>query len=225
MVRVFSLAIQLGFQFMDQSKSLAGAAGVLLACVFVVSSVFAAEPDGEVRMEDVKFQDLNLDNADGVGALYKRIQAAAKHVCAVHGATRDSRAASASAKCTKDAGARAIEKINLPALTELVAKAETHTGSGRERTPAPRHLAFVNVGLRRAHTLCLYSSERSPLLHGRIGSAVRSILVCVCSLTSNIGTSSWFAIGVTLPFLEIRFQSFPSYQSQCAARQYVPTDG
>jgi UrcA family protein len=106
---------------MDQSKSLAGAAGVLLACVFVVSSAFAAEPDDEVRMEDVKFQDLNLDNAAGVDALYKRIQAAAKHVCAVHGATRDSRAASASVKCTKDAEARAIEKINLPALTEFVA--------------------------------------------------------------------------------------------------------
>ncbi len=27
------------------------------------------------------------------------------------------------------------------------------------------------------------------------------------------------------PFLEIRFQSFPSYQSQCAARQCVATDG
>ena len=106
---------------MNQSKSAAGAAGVLLACVFVVSSAFTAEPDGEVRMEDVKFQDLNLDSAAGVDALYKRIQAAAKHVCAVHGATRDSRAASDSVKCTKDAEARAIEKINLPALTEFVA--------------------------------------------------------------------------------------------------------
>jgi len=42
---------------------------------------------------------------------------------------------------------------------------------------------------------------------------------------TNIRTSSRFAIGVTLPFLEIRFQSFPSYMSQCAARKYVPTDG
>ena len=105
---------------MNQSKSAGGAAGVLLACVFA-SSAFVAEPDRGVRMEDVKFQDLNLDNAAGVNALYKRIQAAAKHVCAVHGATRDSRAALASVKCTKDAEARAIEKINLPALTELVA--------------------------------------------------------------------------------------------------------
>jgi hypothetical protein len=42
---------------MGHSKSAAGAACVLLACVFVVSSAFAAEPDGEVRMDDVKFPD------------------------------------------------------------------------------------------------------------------------------------------------------------------------
>lgn len=105
---------------MDHSKSVAGAAGVLLACVFVVSSAFAVEPDGEVRIENVKFQDLNLDTAAGVDALYKRIHAAAQRVCAVRGSVElvfyDSQAL---AKCTKDAEARAIEKINLPALTAL----------------------------------------------------------------------------------------------------------
>jgi UrcA family protein len=105
---------------MDHSKSVAGAAGVLLACVFVVSSAFAAEPDGEVRMEHVKFQDLNLDTAAGVAALYKRIRAAAQRVCAVSGPIELVFYVSrASAKCIKDAKARAIEKINLPALTAL----------------------------------------------------------------------------------------------------------
>jgi len=74
-----------GSQFMDQSKSLAGAAGVLLACVFVVSSAFAAEPDTHVRTENVMFQDLNLAHAAGVDALYKRIHAAAQRVCAASG--------------------------------------------------------------------------------------------------------------------------------------------
>jgi UrcA family protein len=95
---------------------------VLLACVFVVSSAFAAEPDGKVRTENVKFQDLNLYSAAGVDALYKRIHAAAQCVCAVSGppelAAFDGRA---SAKCTKDAEARAIEKIDLPALTAFAA--------------------------------------------------------------------------------------------------------
>ena len=107
---------------MDQSKSLAGAAGVLLACAFAVSSALAAEPDGEVRMEDVKFQDLNLATAAGVDALYRRIHAAAQRVCAVSGPVDSGAFANrATPKCTKDAEARAIEKINLPALTALTA--------------------------------------------------------------------------------------------------------
>jgi UrcA family protein len=107
---------------MDHSKSVAVAAGVLLACVFVVSSALAVEPDGEVRIEHVKFQDLNLDTVAGVDALYKRIHAAAQRVCAVSGPVELVFYVSrASAKCTKDAEARAIEKINLPALTALTA--------------------------------------------------------------------------------------------------------
>jgi UrcA family protein len=103
---------------MNESKSVAGAAGALLACVFVVSSAFAAEPDTQVRTENIMFQDLNLAHAAGVDALYKRIQAAAQRVCADSGpADLGAFADQASAKCSKDAKARAIEKINLPALT------------------------------------------------------------------------------------------------------------
>ena len=107
---------------MDHSKSVAVAAGVLLACVFVLSSALAAEPDDEVRREDVKFQDLNLDNAAGVDALYKRIHAAAQRVCANSGPVElvffDRLA---SAKCTRDAEARAIKEIDRPALTVFAA--------------------------------------------------------------------------------------------------------
>jgi UrcA family protein len=65
---------------MDQSKSAAGAAGVLLACVFGVSSAFAAEPNTRVRTEDILFQDLNLTTTAGVDALYRRIYSAADRV-------------------------------------------------------------------------------------------------------------------------------------------------
>src|SRR5712675_1261737 len=54
--------------------------------------------------------------------------------------------------------------------------------------------------------------------------AARLMLSNWATLT-NIRTSSRFAMGVTLPFLEIRFQSFPSNHRYRAARQYVPTDG
>jgi UrcA family protein len=106
---------------MDHSKSVAGAAAMLLACVFAVSSASAGEPDGQVRMEDITFQDLNLNTTAGVDALYQRIHAAAQRVCAVSPGQAELGAASAAAKCTKDAEARAIDKINLPALTVVAA--------------------------------------------------------------------------------------------------------
>jgi UrcA family protein len=107
---------------MDHSKSVAGAATVLLACLFAVPAAFAGEPDPQVRIEDIKFQDLNLDNTAGVETLYKRIHAAARRVCAVSGQSRDTGswpddAVSATAKCSKKAQARAIGEMNLPALT------------------------------------------------------------------------------------------------------------
>ena len=107
---------------MDQSKSLAAAAATLLACVFAVPSTLADEPNGQVRRETVKFQDLNLDTAAGVEALYKRIHAAAQRVCANSGPVElvffDRLA---SAKCTRDAEARAIKEIDRPALTVFAA--------------------------------------------------------------------------------------------------------
>jgi len=116
-VRIFSLAIQQGSQFMDQSKSVAGAAGVLLACVFVVSSALAAEPDTRVRTEDISFQDLNLTTTAGVEALYQHIHSAAERVCTNSG--QSNLAESASAMCTKDSLARAVKEIDLPALNGI----------------------------------------------------------------------------------------------------------
>jgi UrcA family protein len=105
---------------MDHSMSVAGAAATLFACVLAVSSAAAGELDGQVRMEDIVFQDLNLTTTAGVDALYQRIHAAAQRVCAVSGEA-ELGAASASAKCRKNAEARAIDKINLPALTAFAA--------------------------------------------------------------------------------------------------------
>jgi len=104
---------------MDHSKSVAGAAAAL-ACVFAVSSAIASEPDAQVRTEDIIFQDLNLTTTAGIDALYKRIHSAALRVCAVS-EQAELGAASASSDCTKKAEMRAIEKLNLPALTALAA--------------------------------------------------------------------------------------------------------
>src|SRR6202008_1442792 len=53
--------------------------------------------------------------------------------------------------------------------------------------------------------------------------AARLMLSNWATLT-NIRTSSRFDTGGTFPFLEITFQSFPSYQARCTARQYVAAD-
>jgi UrcA family protein len=105
---------------MDQSKRVAGAAAMFLGCGFVVSSALAAGADPQVRTEDIKFQDLNLDTTAGVEALYQRIHAAAERVCA-HPAEPKLGAASASEKCTNGAAARAIKDVNVPALTAFAA--------------------------------------------------------------------------------------------------------
>jgi UrcA family protein len=103
---------------MGQSKSVAGAAAIFL--VFVVSSAFASEPDGQVRTENVMFQDLNLTTTAGINALHNRIHWAALRVCAVS-EQYELGAASASTNCSKKAETRAIEKLSLPALTGFAA--------------------------------------------------------------------------------------------------------
>jgi UrcA family protein len=104
---------------MDQSKSAACAAATL-ACVFAVSGAIAGEVDPQVRTEDIMFQDLNLTTNAGINALYDRIHSAALRVCAVSGQPERSDA-SGSANCSKKAETRAIEKLNLPALTAFAA--------------------------------------------------------------------------------------------------------
>ena len=59
LARVFSLARHRGLNLWISQRA-PPAVGVLLACVFVVSSAFAGEPDTRVRTEDIMFQDLNL---------------------------------------------------------------------------------------------------------------------------------------------------------------------
>ena len=79
-------------------------AAMLLACVGVVSSVFA---DDQVRSEIVKFPDLNVSTPAGAEALYVRIHSAARRVCSQ---TETLLQVSAVA-CAKKAEAEAIAKF------------------------------------------------------------------------------------------------------------------
>lgn len=85
---------------------------MLLACVWAASTAFAGEP---ARAETVKFQDLNVDTAEGVQALYRRIHAAAWHVCST--TSNDPLYQRAALECAKNAEAKAVETVSLPQLT------------------------------------------------------------------------------------------------------------
>jgi len=83
---------------------------MLLASVWVVPGAFAEEPP---RSQTVKFNDLNVDTPAGVQALYSRIHAAAKSVCA----ETDPVMRLGAIRCIGKAEAKAIQTLSLPQLT------------------------------------------------------------------------------------------------------------
>jgi len=106
---------------------LALATAMLLTCVWGGSSAVA---DEQVRSERVKFQDLNVDTPEGVQALYGRIHAAAKRVCAESDPVRQA----AESACARKAEANAIEKLNLSQLTAYY-KIKTKAKTGDHTQP------------------------------------------------------------------------------------------
>ncbi len=109
---------------------LALATAVLLTCVWGASSAVA---DDQVRSEKVKFSDLNVDTPEGVQALYGRIHAAARRVCA----QSDPALQAAESTCAWKAEAGAIEKLNLSQLTAYY-KIKTKTGDHTQPLVAAR---------------------------------------------------------------------------------------
>jgi UrcA family protein len=85
-------------------------AAILLTSVLGVSNALA---DEQLRTETVKFQDLNVGTPAGVEALYRRIHSAAARVCS----QSDPVMRAAAGSCSRNAEAKAIEKVNQPLLT------------------------------------------------------------------------------------------------------------
>jgi len=94
------------------------------------SSASFAGDGTDVRQLTVKYGDLNISNADGARALYKRITAAAWKVCAPPDSTLTYM--SETEKCVHKAIADAVTTVNQPAL--FAAYNEKH------RTPLPSNL-------------------------------------------------------------------------------------
>lgn len=80
----------------------------------------AATPDGEVLKQVVKYGDLNLDSPEAITALYHRVGYAAGQVCAPL-ESREMARMSAWKRCIDGAISKAVNQINVPALTAYAA--------------------------------------------------------------------------------------------------------
>jgi UrcA family protein len=91
-------------------------ASVALGIGLLISThAFAASPDG-VRVETVKFADLNIGTPSGVAALFQRIHAAAERVCEPSAGENRFHTLNTRA-CVQEAQSRAVAQVNLPQLT------------------------------------------------------------------------------------------------------------
>jgi UrcA family protein len=87
---------------------------LLAASVSITSTAYADEQLGGV--ETVNFQDLDVNTPAGAQALYGRIHAAAIRVCDSN-ISSDPFGPLLAADCAREAVAKAVEHLNLPALT------------------------------------------------------------------------------------------------------------
>jgi UrcA family protein len=90
-----------------------GAAVAILVGILVTGSAIVGE--SLAARQTVRFQDSNLNTPAGVAALYSDIQSAALRVC-TSGQLHLSRSDQVKT-CTHEAEARAIQKVNVDALT------------------------------------------------------------------------------------------------------------
>jgi UrcA family protein len=88
----------------------------------------AGEPDNAVAHKVVSFKDLNLNSAEGVEVLYKRIRSAAYAVCA--DPNRYDLSEFKLRPCIDGAMSRAIAQVNSPMLTSLY---QEKTGKGDKK--------------------------------------------------------------------------------------------
>lgn len=105
---------------MSKSKMIAATSILSVALMGAVLPATASLPTNTLS-KNVAFQDLDLSNVNGQSTLYKRLQKAAKNVCATNGYRntkslvdlRDGKA------CYKTTLTAAVQEIDNAALTEL----------------------------------------------------------------------------------------------------------
>jgi UrcA family protein len=100
------------------------AALVVLTAGLIGGTAGAAQagvPADGVPSITVAYGDLNLESAQGSAALYARIAAAARTVCATPNDIRDLGALATARSCERQAIARAVHAVNSPRLADVYA--------------------------------------------------------------------------------------------------------
>lgn len=92
-------------------------AALALTVGLIAIPAYASDLSDSAPSEVVKFQDLNLGTSAGIATLYRRIYAASQHVCGAEDGYEDLHRRSIRQACAKDAEARAVAQVNVPALT------------------------------------------------------------------------------------------------------------
>ena len=100
----------------------------LAVCTCLVSYSASAEP--RVKSEAVSFADLDLSKAAGAQTLYKRIKAAARHVCGPADRYTYLLPSKAFGKCLETAIADAVAQVDRPSLTALHKEEASRTARG-----------------------------------------------------------------------------------------------
>jgi UrcA family protein len=100
---------------------------VLCATACLASTATVSARPNDVPRVTVYYGDLNLQRPAAVASLYRRIERAAKRVCARPNA-RDLGQVYAARKCTAEAIDRAVVGINMPTLAQYAAGASTSAG-------------------------------------------------------------------------------------------------
>jgi UrcA family protein len=92
---------------------------VLLAAVFCVAAVAAADDAAETRSVTVRYGDLNLSSETGVEQLYDRIRAAARDVCGSPREMMPLQVRQQRTQCANVAVAAAVKQVNNRILTAM----------------------------------------------------------------------------------------------------------
>lgn len=108
---------QLKMKIATQCLLVTAYAGALGACTDAYAADSSTASGVEFAQRTVKYADLDLSHAEGVEALYARIRAAAKLVCAPSFANWEWEASRSTRPCIDQAIARAVVDVNAPMLT------------------------------------------------------------------------------------------------------------